>query len=164
MASIAFGNHASALVPRNERGAIARFYGDVLGGTITRADPARDFIRLGTNFFIAFLYDDVPDESEFLRSKRAIWLELKSDNVAEMRQRIVESGLVTILNVPDSHLYFQAPGGQCLRLVGLDEDLSCYEGMAAGPDIAKAKAMTSIAEQAGLGLKPEPSQGGCNPP
>jgi hypothetical protein len=30
--------------------------------------------------------------------------------------------------MPDPHLYFQAPGGQCLRLVGIGEDLSFYEG------------------------------------
>src|SRR5690348_15474251 len=40
---------------------------------------------------------------------------------------------------PDPHLYFQAPGGQCLRLVGIDEDLSLYEGAGEGPNVAKVK-------------------------
>jgi hypothetical protein len=44
-----------------------------------------------------------------------------------MRQSIVSFG-VTVLEVPDPHLYFQAPGGQVFRLVGVDEDLSKYEG------------------------------------
>jgi catechol 2,3-dioxygenase-like lactoylglutathione lyase family enzyme len=35
---------------------------------------------------------------------------------------------VGVLDGPDPHLYFQAPGGQVLRLVGIDEDLSRYEG------------------------------------
>jgi uncharacterized protein YndB with AHSA1/START domain len=39
----------------------------------------------------------------------------------------------------DPHLYFQAPGGQCLRLVGIDEDLSFYEGAGEGPNVAKLK-------------------------
>lgn len=104
-----------------------------------KADPERDFVRLGDNFYIAFLYGDVPDESEFLRSARAIWLEIKSDDVEGMRQRIVESGLVKQLEIPDPHLYFQAPGGQCLRLVGVDEDLSFYEGASEGPDVARVK-------------------------
>jgi len=30
-------------------------------------------------------------------------------------------------------------GGQCLRLVGIDEDLSFYEGTGEGPDVAKMK-------------------------
>jgi hypothetical protein len=46
------------------------------------------------------------------------------DNVEEMTRKILDSGLVRKLEVPDPHLYFQAPGGQCLRLVGFDEDLS----------------------------------------
>ena len=47
--------------------------------------------------------------------------------------------LVRQLEVPDPHLYFQAPGGQCLRLVGLDEDLSFYEGKVDGPDVGRIK-------------------------
>ena len=139
MAKVIFGNHASVLVPRQDRDGIRKLYCDVLGGKITKADPERDFIRLGDDFYIGFLFGDVPDESKFLRSFRAIWLELKSDDVEETSRKILESNLVTKLEVPDSHLYFQAPGGQCLRLVGIDEDLSFYEGAGDGPNVAKAK-------------------------
>ncbi len=139
MARIIFGNHSSVLVPRQDRDRISRFYCGVLGGEITKADPERDFIRLGEDFYVVFLYGDVPDESEFLRSARAVWLELKSDDVDETRRNILESGLVRKLEVPDPHLYFQAPGGQCLRLVGIGEDLSFYEGAGEGPDVSKIK-------------------------
>jgi hypothetical protein len=139
MAKVIFGNHSSVIVPRQDRDSIRRFYCDVLGGEITKEQNERDFLRLGENFYIAILYGDVPDESEFLRTARSVWLELKSDNVEEMRRKIIESGLVRKLEVPDPHLYFQAPGGQCLRLVGIDEDLSFYEGAGEGPDVAKVK-------------------------
>ena len=139
MTKVIFGNHSSVLVPRQDRDSIRKFYCDVLGGKVMKADPERDFVRLGEGFFIVFLYGDVPDESEFLRSARAVWLELKSDNVEEMRRKILESGLVRKLEVPDPHLYFQAPGGQCLRLVGIAEDLSFYEGAGEGPNVAKVK-------------------------
>ena len=139
MAKVIFGNHSSVLVPRHDRDSIRKFYCDVLGGKVMKADPERDFIRLGDDFFIGFLYGDVPDETEFLRSFRAIWLELKSDNVDETSRRILESGLARKLEIPDPHLYFQAPGGQCLRLVGIDEDMSFYEGTGAGPDVEKVK-------------------------
>jgi catechol 2,3-dioxygenase-like lactoylglutathione lyase family enzyme len=146
MAKIAFGNHASVLVPRQEREAIRKFYCDVLGGRVTKADPERDFVRLGDNFF-GFLYGDVADESTFLRSFRAIWLEIKSDNVEETSRKILESGLVRKLEVPDPHLYFQAPGGQVLRLVGTDEDLSFYEGIGDGPNVTAVKAaVTKLAQ------------------
>ena len=94
MAKIIFGNHSSVMVPRQNRDSIRKFYCDVLGGKITKADPERDFLRLGEDFYIAFLYGDVPEHSQ-------LCLQTK---------------------------HFQAPGGQCLRLVGIDEDLSFYEG------------------------------------
>jgi hypothetical protein len=139
MPKVIFGNHSSVIVPRQDRDSIRKFYCDVLGGKITKADPERDFLRLGEDFYIVFLYGDVPDESEFLRSARSIWLEIKSDNVQEMRQKILESGLVRKLDMPDPHLYFQTPGGQCLRLVGINEDLSFYEGPIEGPNVANVK-------------------------
>jgi hypothetical protein len=138
MPKVTFGSHSSVLVPRQDRDSIRKFYCDVLGGKITKADPERDVIRLGDDFYIAFLYGDVADESEFLRSLRAVWLEVKSDNVEEMTRKILDFG-VRKLEVPDPHLYFQAPGGQCLRLVGIDEDLSFYEGAGEGPNVAKVK-------------------------
>jgi hypothetical protein len=74
-----------------------------------------------------------------LRTARSVWLEIKSGDVEEVGRRILASGLVRKLEVPDPHLYFQAPGGQCLRLVGIDEDLSFYEGAREGPNVAKVK-------------------------
>jgi hypothetical protein len=140
MTKVEFGNHSSVLVPRQDRESIRQFYCAVLGGQIMKEDPERDFVLLGDDFYIGFLYGNVTDESEFLRSFRAIWLEIKSNDVEEMSRRILESGLVKHLDeIPDPHLYFQAPGGQCLRLVGIDEDLSSYEGVGAGPDAEKMK-------------------------
>lgn len=138
MATVIFGSHAAVLVPQKERDRIRQFYCGVLGGEVTQEDPERDFIRLGKDFYIAFMYGDVPDESEFLRSLRSVWLEIKSSDVEETARRILDFG-VRRLEVPDPHLYFQAPGGQCLRLVGIGEDMSFYEGMGAGPDVTKVK-------------------------
>jgi hypothetical protein len=138
MAKVIFGNHSSVMVPRQDRDGIREFYCEVLGGKIMKADPERDLIRLGEDFYVAFLYGDVPDASEFLRTARSVWLELKSDSVEEMTRKILGFG-VRKLEVPDLHLYFQAPGGQCLRLVGIDEDLSFYEGAGEGPNVAKVK-------------------------
>jgi catechol 2,3-dioxygenase-like lactoylglutathione lyase family enzyme len=138
MAKVIFGNHSSVIVPRQDRDSIRKFYCDVLGAKITKEENERDFLRLGEDFYIVFLYGDVPDESEFLRTARSVWLEIKSDNVEEMRRKILDFG-VRKLDIPDPHLYFQAPGGQCLRLVGIDEDLSFYEGAGEGSNVAKVK-------------------------
>lgn len=126
-------------MPLQDRDSIRKFYCDALEGKRAKEENERDFLRLEDNFYIVFLYGDVPDESEFLRTARSVWLEIKSDNVEEMSRKILESGLVRKLEMPDPHLYFQAPGGQCLRLVGIDEDLSFYEGAGEGPNVAKVK-------------------------
>jgi hypothetical protein len=138
MAKVIFGNHSSVLVPHQDRDRIREFYCDVLGGRIMKEDPERDFIRLGEDFYIAFLYGEVPDASEFLRTARSVWLEIKSDDVPELTRKILDSG-ARKLEVPDPHLYFQAPGGQCLRLVGIEEDLSFYEGAVEGPNMERIK-------------------------
>ena len=139
MTKVIFGNHSSVIVPRKDRENIRKFYCDVLGGKITKGESDRDFLRLGEDFYVVFLYGDVPDESEFLRTARSVWLEIKSDNVEEISRKILKSGLARKLELPDPHLYFQAPGGQCLRLVGIDEDLSFYEGAGMGSDVAKVR-------------------------
>ncbi len=144
MAKVIFGNHSSVIVPLKDRDSIRKFYVDVLGGRITRADEERDFVCLGDNFYIGFLYADVADESGFLRTARSIWLEIKTDKVEEMTKRILGFG-VRKLDIPDPHLYFQAPGGQCLRLVGIDEDMSFYEGIGEGPNVTRVKeALTKL--------------------
>ena len=42
MATFIFGNHSSAIVSRRDRDSIRAFYCEVLGGTLTKADPDRD--------------------------------------------------------------------------------------------------------------------------
>ena len=140
MAKVVFGNHAAVRVRLDERERIRRFYRDVLGCKLIRELDDKDDFRIGDSFHIAFLYasgrggevdkgvtyaaQDALSDDEFIK---AIFLELKADNVDEMRQKVVIFG-VKVLNVPDPHLYFQAPGGQVFRLVGINEDLSRYEG------------------------------------
>jgi len=44
-----------------------------------------------------------------------------------MKRNILAFG-VKKLDVPDAHLYFQAPGGQVFRLVGINEDYPNMRG------------------------------------
>jgi catechol 2,3-dioxygenase-like lactoylglutathione lyase family enzyme len=127
MARVTFGNHSAVVLPRAEQARVRQFYRDVLGCEVTREADDKDDFRLGENFYIAVLYEEegvALDRGSFLK---ATYLELKADNVEEIRQEIVAFG-VRVLDVQDPHLYFQAPGGQVFRLVGASEDLSRYEG------------------------------------
>jgi hypothetical protein len=73
---------------------------------------------------VSYAAEDALSDDDFLK---AIFLELRADDVEEVKRKITAFG-VKVLPVPDSHLYFQAPGGQVFRLVGINEDLSKYEG------------------------------------
>lgn len=140
MTRVIFGNHTAVRAPRAKRNEIRSFYRDVLGCTLMREFDDKDDFRMGEGFYFAFLYEsgrgvavdegvsyaaaDPLSAEDFLK---ATFLELKADDVDAVKRRILASG-VRVLEVPDPHLYFQAPGGQVFRLVGVDEDLSKYEG------------------------------------
>ena len=127
MVHVTFGNHAAAVVSLTEQDAVRRFYRDILGCALTRSANDKDDFVLGGDFYLAVVYADEAltlGKEDFLK---ATYLELRADNVAEMRQRIVDFG-VKVIEIDDPHLYFQAPGGQAFRLVGTDEDMSRYEG------------------------------------
>jgi hypothetical protein len=142
MAKVIMGNASAITVPRQDWDSIRKFYCDVLAGKIVKEDNEKDIFRLEEDFYFLFRYGDVPDESEFLRSPRSLWLQIKSDNVEEMTRKILDfrarkmdlpSGLPE--SVP--YLYFQAPGGQCFQMLPINEDQSYYKGAGGGPNFAK---------------------------
>ena len=124
---VTLGNHLAVVAPLAERDRIRGFYRDVLGWTITRESDQKDDFRFGDNSYIAFVYDNQGAALDDTGFRKAMYLELQTDNIDELRENIVAAG-VAVLDVPDPHLYFQAPGGQVWRLVSIDEDLSKYEG------------------------------------
>ncbi|HEX5353952.1 MAG TPA: SRPBCC domain-containing protein [Rhodanobacteraceae bacterium] len=118
------GNHAAVFAARSEQARIRKFYGEVLGCEVRTSNDQVDRFQLDDAHFCFVWQDAALDENEFLKST---YLELKADKVEEMKRKILDFG-VRKLDVPDAHLYFQAPGGQVFRLVGIGEDLSAYEG------------------------------------
>lgn len=144
MTQVIFGNHAAVRVRSEDRDRIRKFYSEALGCALTRALDDKDDFRMGEAFHLSFLYTSgrgIPADQgvTYAAEKplsdeeclKGIFLEIKADDVNAARERIVACG-ARVLPVPDSHLYFQAPGGQVFRLVGIDEDLSKYEGTSAG--------------------------------
>jgi catechol 2,3-dioxygenase-like lactoylglutathione lyase family enzyme len=160
MAKAIIGNQAAVTVPRQDRDSVRRFYCDVLGGKIVKEDADKDILRLQDEFYIAFRYADVPDESEFLRSSRSIWLQIQSDDVEEMTRKVLAFG-VRKLDMPGSHLYFQAPGGQCFQLIAVDEDRSYYKGTGGGPNAAKEKVAEALKDEA-INKRASSYQRSCN--
>lgn len=123
MTKVMLGNHTAVFAPRSEQDQIRRFYRDILGATARVETDDVDRWRLGDVHFCFVWQDAALDPDHFLK---AIYLELATDDVPAMRRKIVASG-VKVIEIPDPHLYFQAPGGQVFKLVAIDEDLSVYE-------------------------------------
>ncbi len=118
-----FGKSYGVVAARSEQDRIRTFYCDVMGCKVRVKTDEVDRFQLDDLHFCFIYQSTALDESDFLK---AIYLELKTDNTEEMKQKILAFG-VKKLDVPDAHLYFQAPGGQVFRLVGINEDLSLYE-------------------------------------
>ncbi|HZQ54615.1 MAG TPA: SRPBCC domain-containing protein [Bryobacteraceae bacterium] len=123
MAKIILGNHMAVFAARSEQDRIRKFYCGVLGCKANVTNDEVDRFQLGDVHFCFVWQDSALGESSFLK---ATYLELKTDNTEEMEQKILAFG-VKQLDVPDAHFYFQAPGGQVFKLVGIGEDLSLYE-------------------------------------
>ena len=78
-----------------------------------------------TSFFLTVMYEaGALAEPEWSKS---IWLEIKANDVPVMKEKILAFGVREIDSRDKAHFYFQAPGGQVFRLVGLNEDLSRFE-------------------------------------
>ena len=123
-AKVIFGNHTAVFAARSEQDRIHKFYCDVLGCKVRVKTDEVDRFQLDDLHFCFVYQSTALDENDFLK---AIHLELKTDNTEETKQKILAFG-VKKLDVPDPHLYFQAPGGQVFRLAAINEDLSPYEG------------------------------------
>ena len=124
MTKVMFGNHTAVYAPRSAQGRIRDFYCEVLGCRARVQSDEVDRFQLDDAHFCFVYQSTALDEGDFLR---AIYLELKTDDTETMKQKILAFGVKKV-DVPDPHLYFQAPGGQVFKLVGINEDLSVYEG------------------------------------
>jgi catechol 2,3-dioxygenase-like lactoylglutathione lyase family enzyme len=112
MAKVILGNHTAVFAARSDQDRIRKFYCDILGCKVRVNTDEVDRFQLD-DFHFCFVYQSTAlDESDFLK---AIYLELKTDNPEEMKQKILAFGAKK-LDVPDPHLYFQAPGGQVFKL------------------------------------------------
>lgn len=60
-----------------------------------------------TNLTVDFT-DDAPDEQQ---ARRGAWLELKPDDPAALKQKVLAAGLPQV-SYSTSRFYFQSPGGQ----------------------------------------------------
>ena len=112
---IEWGNHSKIIARPSDRSRLQSFYQDVLGcylgkGPQHPGGPAdTDLIRFANGFSMVVHYLDAAlSEAE---QKKAIWLELLTDNPAQLAQKVQGFGIQPFDYFDKDHFYFQAPGG-----------------------------------------------------
>jgi hypothetical protein len=106
VAHVILGNHTAVFAARSEQDRIRKLYCGVLGCTARVQTDEVDRFELDDVHFCFVYQNTALAESDFLK---AIYLELKTDSTEEMKQKILAFGTKR-LDVPDLHLFFQAPG------------------------------------------------------
>jgi catechol 2,3-dioxygenase-like lactoylglutathione lyase family enzyme len=108
-----------------ERERLRKFYGEVLGCKVMTKSDSFDLVRLGPDFYIGVAYD--PQALNDSDAQKAIWLEIRVDDPAGLKQKILAFGIKQLEFWDKEHFYFQAPGGQVFRLIGMTEDMSNWQ-------------------------------------
>jgi len=91
------------------RVALTQFFTDLLGCEAAPV-PGTSILLVrfpNTNLTVDFT-DSAPDE---LQALRGAWRELRADDPAELKQKVLSAGLPRV-NYPTGRFYFQSPGGQ----------------------------------------------------
>jgi hypothetical protein len=88
---------------------LTEFFNALLGCDVA-AVPGTSILLVrfpNTNLTVDFT-DDAPDEQQ---ARRGAWLELKADDPAALKLKVLAAGL-PLVSYPTGRFYFQSPGGQ----------------------------------------------------
>jgi hypothetical protein len=107
------------------RSRIRAFYGGLLGlRPIPSPRPDLDLYEFHGGFVLGFFFTDSP--AEVLSPEdyaKATWLEIKVQNPAEWKTKLLAFGVREIAFPDPDRFFFQAPGGQVFRLAPMDGGL-----------------------------------------
>jgi hypothetical protein len=117
------GNHVKVNAPARLRVRISKFYTDALGCR-AMASPLEnlDLFLFENDCVIGVFFVDERAallEEEFLKGA---WLELKTPDVEELKQKVLNAGAKPVDWPDPARFYFQAPGGQVFRIAPLNGD------------------------------------------
>lgn len=120
-----WGTHSKMLARPSDRTRLQSFYRDVLGCEVG-AGPQHpggpedtELLRFANGFTIVVQYTDSALADVDL--KKAIWLELQTDNPGDLAKKIESFGIHAFDYFDKDHFYFQAPGGQVFRVALPDQ-------------------------------------------
>ena len=115
------GNHLKMNLPHALRQRARDFYAGLLGcKPMDSPSPDLDLYEFDGGFVLGLFFGDPSTTLSEADHLRATWMELKVDDPAAWKARLLAFG-VTPVDFPDpTRFFFQAPGGQVFRLAPLD--------------------------------------------
>lgn len=125
---VTIGNHLKMTVASALKATTREFYGGLLGlKSIPSPAENLDLYEFPGGFVLGVFFSD--DRAELLTEQdylKATWLELKVDDLAHWKERLLRFGVNEIayddpsrFAEPYLRFFFQAPGGQVFRLAPL---------------------------------------------
>ncbi len=78
----------------------------------------------GASLSVEFTADALDAE----QARHGAWFELKTDDAAALKKKVLELGLPRVSYSGNGYFYFQAPGGQVLRIASTSErcEVECH--------------------------------------
>jgi hypothetical protein len=119
---IALSNSIHIYARPDTKEQLLKFFTSVLGLEVLEA--AKAYIRSpepmyavtfsnGASMSVEFTQDALSDQ----QAQRGAWLELRTDDVVRLQQRMQDFGLKRVIHPFTPFFYIQAPGGQVFRIV-----------------------------------------------
>jgi hypothetical protein len=120
---IALSNSVHLFARPEVRDKLLDFYTNVLGlePLISGDAPgaAQPIVAFRFANGAALSIDFTEDALDDTQARRGAWIELQSDDADTLQQKVIEAGCPRIKYAVNNHFYFQAPGGQVMRIVAL---------------------------------------------
>lgn len=114
MAGIGLNHKVS--VAKGLRSETRAFYEGALGTSLKSPTPLLDVFTFDDGANIGVFYVEAEEALSPAEAKRALWLEIEVDDPAVTSKAFAKLGIHPFDYVDKEHEYFQAPGGQALRL------------------------------------------------
>ena len=118
---VTIGNHLKMNIPVALRQRARDFYGGLLKcRPMPSPSSELDLYEFDGGFVLGLFFGAESDsltEAEYLR---ATWMELKVDDPAAWKERLLAFGVHEVQYPDQSRFFFQAPGGQVFRVAPID--------------------------------------------
>ncbi|HKN00516.1 MAG TPA: hypothetical protein VJX23_08355 [Candidatus Binataceae bacterium] len=121
MAMVQIGNHLKMNIPFELRERTRDFYAGLLKCKPMASPNANlDLYEFDAGFVLGLFFGAAPESLSEAEHLRATWMELKVDDTAAWKARLLAFGVREVEYPDATRFFFQAPGGQVFRLAPLD--------------------------------------------